>query len=126
MLGGRLARWMLFLQQFDFNIQYKKGSANSNADTLSRRPPEHPEVAVLAIFPFLADLDTLVKAQQEDPQLANLKRPIDQGTLSSRVSEMFPKTRTSLPRIHRVSHTDDTHPDSVALKPTKQSTSRST
>ena len=77
---GQLACWMLFLQQFDFNIQYKKGSTNSDADTLSRRPPEHPEVAVLGMFPFLADLDTLVKAQQEDPQLANLKRHIDQGT----------------------------------------------
>ena len=90
-VGGRLARWMLFLQQFDFNIQYKKGSANSNADTLSRRPPEHPEVAVLAIFPFLADLDTLVKAQQEDPQLANLKRPIDQGTFPTHCPRGFRK-----------------------------------
>lgn len=83
-VGGRLARWLLFLQQFDFTIEYKKGSANSNADTLSRRPPEHPEVAAIGTCTLLADHDTLAKAQQEDPQLANLKGHIEQGTFPTR------------------------------------------
>ena len=34
-MGGRLTRWMLFLQQFNFEIQYKPGKANANADALS-------------------------------------------------------------------------------------------
>ena len=38
--NGRLARWALLLQQFTFNIVYKKGSLNTNADTLSRMFPE--------------------------------------------------------------------------------------
>jgi hypothetical protein len=33
---GRLARWSLFLQAFDFDIVHKKGSTHSNVDTLSR------------------------------------------------------------------------------------------
>jgi hypothetical protein len=33
---GRLARWTMSLQQYNFEIQYKKGKANGNADTLSR------------------------------------------------------------------------------------------
>ena len=37
-MGGRLARWMIFLQQFNFQIKYKPGKVNSDADTLSRRP----------------------------------------------------------------------------------------
>ena len=37
-VGGRLARWMIFLQQFNFQIKYKPGKVNNDADALSRRP----------------------------------------------------------------------------------------
>ncbi|CAF0997117.1 unnamed protein product [Brachionus calyciflorus] len=33
---GRLARWIIFLKEFDFDIIYKKGSTLANADALSR------------------------------------------------------------------------------------------
>lgn len=35
---SRLARWILFLQGFKFKIIYKKGTAHSNADAVSRTP----------------------------------------------------------------------------------------
>ena len=35
--NGRLARWVFFIQQYDFTIVYKAGSENSDADALSRR-----------------------------------------------------------------------------------------
>nr|XP_049701809.1 uncharacterized protein LOC126055664 [Helicoverpa armigera] len=36
--GSRLVRWRLKLEEFDYNIEYKKGKINSNADALSRFP----------------------------------------------------------------------------------------
>lgn len=35
--NNRLMRWSLTLQQFTFNIQYRRGVTNTNADSLSRR-----------------------------------------------------------------------------------------
>jgi hypothetical protein len=46
-LGGRLKRWMLFFQQFDLQIVYKPEKQHSNADALTRPPPE--EVAVISV-----------------------------------------------------------------------------
>ena len=34
--NGRLTRWSLALQPYDFKVEYKKGSENQNADALSR------------------------------------------------------------------------------------------
>ncbi|KAK8769088.1 hypothetical protein V5799_014447 [Amblyomma americanum] len=36
--NGRLLRWSLALQQYSFEVRYKKGSLNGNADGLSRSP----------------------------------------------------------------------------------------
>ena len=35
---GRRARWMMFLQQFDFDITHRPEKTNTNADALSRIP----------------------------------------------------------------------------------------
>ena len=35
---GRLARWTLLLQQYNFDIIHRPGCQNGSADTLSRRP----------------------------------------------------------------------------------------
>ena len=36
--SGRLARWSLLVQQYDFEIIHRQGAAHANADALSRRP----------------------------------------------------------------------------------------
>ena len=41
-MEGMLCRWALSIQEFDFDISYRKGSSNTNADALSRRSQPHP------------------------------------------------------------------------------------
>ena len=46
--NGRLLRWSLLLMGYNFEIRFKSGKSNSNADALSRReypepPPEDPD-----------------------------------------------------------------------------------
>ena len=41
--NGRLARWALQLQPFIFDIHYRPGKKNGNADTLSQLPGSSPE-----------------------------------------------------------------------------------
>jgi len=36
--SGRLGRWLIELQQYDFEVRYRKGSLNWIADALSRQP----------------------------------------------------------------------------------------
>jgi len=36
----QLARWLTFIDQFDYEVVYRPGTKHGNADGLSRRPPE--------------------------------------------------------------------------------------
>ena len=40
---GRIARWALALQGYDFTVIHRKGVVNTNADALSRREYEKEE-----------------------------------------------------------------------------------
>ena len=42
-LNGRLSRWALLLQSYDYEIHYRPGRSNSNADGLSRQSWEEPK-----------------------------------------------------------------------------------
>ena len=37
-ITGRIARWNILLQNYDFTVQYQKGKHNTNADAVSRLP----------------------------------------------------------------------------------------
>ena len=66
-MEGLLCRWALALQEYDFIIQYRKGSQNSNADALSRCHPQTEKWA--AVVAAGTDRNLLKIAQQNDPVL---------------------------------------------------------
>lgn len=43
--GSRLVRWRLLLEEYDYEIVYKQGKLNQNADALSRIKPENTETS---------------------------------------------------------------------------------
>ena len=57
---GRLGRWALTLQSYDFEIQHRPGKRHGNADGLSRRPPVDNEATKENNIsqPFVAFVDT--------------------------------------------------------------------
>jgi len=74
----QLARWLAFIEQFDYEVVHRPGIKHGNADGLSRRPPEDEdfnEVRVLrkkqTSTPVLAG-ESLHLAQQRDTELGNL------------------------------------------------------
>ena len=65
-MEGLLCRWALAIQEYDFQIEYKKGSQNGNADALSRR-------SVLAAITHAGQpLEDMQRAQRDDPTISLL------------------------------------------------------
>ena len=63
--SSRLIRWALYLQEYDLEIKYRKGSANANADFLSRL--KEPLVAtILQVKPISEEIS---KEQEKDTDL---------------------------------------------------------
>ena len=65
---GRLARWSIYLQAYDFEIMYKKGSLHTNVDALSRPPPSDDmskEVKQILAVALVEDKD--ITARNLDP-----------------------------------------------------------
>ena len=68
-VGGRLSRWIIYLQQFDFEVKYRAGKEHTNADALSRIPPVDAVMPVMEYQLGSATVD-LQAAQQADEQLS--------------------------------------------------------
>ena len=79
-MEGLLCRWSLALQEYDFQIKYRKGIQNGNADALSRCMETLSVVpsAPTVILPNYSE--TQVKlAQEEDPIVKQLQIALDKS-----------------------------------------------
>jgi hypothetical protein len=72
----RLVRWALRLAEYEFDIKYKKGGENSNADALSRLPTDTIKVTDESTINVMIGNDNFsekVKTEQrEDPKLIEI------------------------------------------------------
>ena len=69
---GKLIRWALFLQEYDFTIKYRKGSSNQNADALSRvntNDFQHCNITELQVGHSIAKLE---EQQSKDPIISQI------------------------------------------------------
>jgi len=93
--ANRLSRWALWLNQFDYDIQYRKTTDHGNADALSRLPAGNDDifdgeesgedgdmvctirVLSLQVQPFSSNL--LTKESEKDPVLTTVKKYVREG-----------------------------------------------
>ena len=77
---GRLARWAVLLQQYDFEIVHRSGKSNGNADALSRRDYDTLIAAVDTPGVQTAKIKDL---QRKDPALADIIEYLEFDVLPS-------------------------------------------
>jgi hypothetical protein len=107
-LRPRQIRWLLSLQEFDFQVSYIPGQNNTFADWLSRRPDFARQVcdscqSVMSITPSPPDMDDssfmqgLLQLQQEDQFIQKLEKwKWNRGSIPSR-KKGFVKKFSCLP-----------------------------
>jgi hypothetical protein len=111
---GRLARWLLTLQEYDFQIKHRPGKLHSNADILSRFPrvttspardwsPDEDLMAGVAATEVRASWsrEDIVKAQQEDPSISLVMQQLSSTNIKTEGDEKVWEEKGELHRYPR-------------------------
>ena len=76
---GRIARWSLLIQQFDFEIIHRAGISNGNADALSRRPYGTCSLNALSSAGLRAD--QIYAYQRKDQEICDIIDYLEENRL---------------------------------------------
>lgn len=106
--SGRLARWSIMLQEYDFEIEHQAGKTNTNADALSRIPyPEQSTAPITDEFP-----SPPVTVTVPSPSSSPSKRPTYAEVVMSEVpSKVHSDTKPSLPQSSNHLEVEQSHFD---------------
>ncbi|CAG9123135.1 unnamed protein product [Plutella xylostella] len=74
----RVARWWIYLQDFTFNIEYRKGTSMTHADYLSRNPP------AVQVHSIEKPRNWAQMAQAGDEEVQDLVQKLNEGSLDAR------------------------------------------
>ena len=107
--GGRLARWIAYLQQFNFTVEHKPGKAHAKADCLSRIQHESDATSVEAtidnqIFPSHCNAMDSSTPPIWSPQQLRKAQMCDlrlQQIIDFKESETLPQSRKAQKRLKR-------------------------
>ena len=97
---ARIQRWMLRLQQYDFEVVYKRRSGNP-ADFLSRHPPtkvnfrrkiaeEYVNFVTQSVVPPALSLEEIARETGADPGLRALSAALKTDCWNSDIVKLFP------------------------------------
>ena len=78
----KICRWIMQLEEFDFDIIYREGRLNSNADAMSRITVDPTDIAAIQILDLSCDLtsEEILDAQLQEPILNKLRQALDGET----------------------------------------------
>ena len=74
----KIARWILQLEEYDFEIEYREGKRNGNADGMSRLPIEVN--TCMQILESCVTLNEIRKAQQNNTEIAQIIEAVKAGS----------------------------------------------
>uniref|UniRef100_A0A5S6R425 RNA-directed DNA polymerase n=1 Tax=Trichuris muris TaxID=70415 RepID=A0A5S6R425_TRIMR len=96
-MEGRLARWAIALQEFDFTINYKRGLNNGNADALSRVPHQPVMTASLTGNAGYLDSPTTWRTHQaNDATLSQVIKVLKAPTPMARWPPAYRRHKTEM------------------------------
>ena len=77
-MEGMLQRWALIVQEFNFDIVYRRGILNTSADALSRR--DQTIVDITALRSTSIPIDKLKQCQQQGPTITQIYKMLSAGS----------------------------------------------
>ena len=98
-LVPRIARWWLQIQEYDFEIDYRPGTAMSHVDALSRNAIVNSDEQVIVIK--IDDWDWVVVAQSQDNKIRDIKNILKNGAVTKDEKRIFREFKLDKDKVYR-------------------------